>query len=254
MSTVVNKYRVSCTSGDGFQTVWSTDTPTVCPLNSAHSINPALTTIVDTVSSRVVAIKEEMVPTQGYYKLNGYNQVIPAGTPGAITTFSHSWPYQVSILNAWFIPRSDQMGDSVDVTVAPNSVIGAIAAPVNIGDTIITVTSTVLQHAVIGFHINITDGVNVDELGRVIAIDSNNSTITMETPTTHTFSPASPTYVRLNVKFIENLSISCPAVRYVVAEKKSGGKGLPPNVPMTVMYRNNDGQAKTFAYNLEYIF
>lgn len=253
-STVVSKYRVSCNSGDGFQTVWSTSTPSVCPLNSSHSIDTALTTIIDTVSSKVVSIKEELVPTQGYYKLNGYNQAISAGTPGAITTFSHSWPYRVSILNAWFIPKSDQMGDSVDVTVAPNTVIGVIAAPVSVGDTTITVTSTVLEHAVIGFNINITDGVNVNDLGRIIAIDPNLSTITLETPTTNTFSPASPTYVRLNVRFIENLSISCPGVRYVVAEKKSGGKGLPPNVPMTVMYKNNDGQAKTFTYNLEYIF
>lgn len=253
-TTVLNKYRVSCTSGDGFQFKWDTEAPTVCPLNSAHPIDASLTTIVDTVSSRVVTVKEEIVPTQGYYKLNGYHQTIPAGSPGAVTTFSHSWPFQVSILNAWFIPKTDQVGDYVDVTVAPNTVIGYIGAPITSGDTTIVVSTTVLQNLAIGFHVNITDGVNLNELGRVIAINPTNSTITVETATTNSFSPASPTYVRMNVRFIEGLTINVAGVRYVVAEKKQGGKGLPPNVPMTVLYHNQDGQAKTFCYNLEYMF
>lgn len=253
-TTVLNKYRVFCTAGDGFQFKWDTEVPTVCPLNSAHSIDTTLTTVVDTVSNKVVTLREEAVPTQGYYKLDGYSQSIPAGAPGAVTSFSHSWPFQVSILNAWFIPKQDQVGDSVDVTVAPNTVIGALAGPASVGATTLTVTSTVLQHTVIGFHISLTDGVNTNVLGRVIAINPTDSTITVETPTTNSFSPLSPTYVLMNVKFIENLCINCAGVRYVVAEKKIGGKGLPPNVPMTVMYHNSDGLPKTFCYNLEYIF
>lgn len=253
-NTTLNRYRVSCNSGDGLQFIWNTAVPTVCPLNASHSINTDLTTIVDTVSTDVVTLKEELVPTQGYYKLNGYNQTIPSGAPGSVTSFTHSWPFQVSILNAWFIPDVKQIGDSVDVTVAPNAVIGYIGAGVTPGATVITVSNTVLDNVAVGFNVNITDGVQLNDLGRVIAINRTNSTITVETAATQTFSPASPTYVRMNVKFIEGLHICTTGVRYVVAEKKVGGKGLPPNIPMTVMYKNNDGLAKTFSYNLEYIF
>jgi hypothetical protein len=42
--------------------------------------------------------------------------------------------------------------------------------------------------------------------------------------------------------------------RYDFAEKKIGGKTLPANVPITVDYQNQSGNAKVFAFNLEYLY
>lgn len=249
----VHKYRVHCTQGDGNQVLWGPDTPTVCPLDAGHSIDGNIV-ILDTITNAIVTIKEELVPTQGYYHCQGYERVIPSGNVGDVTTFSHSWPYQISLLNAWFFIDDDQLGDWVDANVAKDTVIGAIGAAVTGGDTTITVSSTVLENVAIGFHVNITDGVNLNDLGRVLDINTTNSTITCETAATNSFSPLSPTYVRLCVPFVNELHFNNTNQRYMIAEKKVGGKGLPPNVPFYVDYHNESGTAKKFTYNLEYIY
>lgn len=249
----VTKYRVRCVEGDGDQSVWSPTLPTVCPLNAAHAIDGNIV-ILDTISSEAVTLKEELVPTQGLYHFQGFKQNIPSGNIGNVTSISHSWPYQISLLNAYLYVTEDQVGDWLDANVAKDTVVGAIGAAITPGQTTFTVSATVLENVSIGFTVNITDGVNVNELDRVIDIDISNSTITCETAATDSFSPLSPTYVRTTIPFVNDMHFVVAGERFVVADKKFGGKGLPPNVPFYIDYHNETGNAKVLAYNIEYIY
>lgn len=171
-----------------------------------------------------------------------------------MTSHTHSWPYNTTILAGWFNSAAGNVGDSVNVYVAPNIVTGAIGAPVSINDVDITVTPTVIDNIAIGFHLNLTDGVSLADLGRVIAIDPIASVVTVENGSTSVFSPLSPTYVRQTVHLVDNLHINVSNTRYGFAEKKLGGKNLPANIDLVIEYKNITGGAKDFTYNIEYIY
>jgi hypothetical protein len=51
MTTSVNYYAVRCLTESAWVNRWDVAAPTVCPNNNTHSIDSALTTIIDTVSS-----------------------------------------------------------------------------------------------------------------------------------------------------------------------------------------------------------
>lgn len=256
MSRTLFQWRVKCLTDNQYELVWLHETdgePTVCPVNAAHSISDLDNTIVDRVVEAEVSLKEEYVPTQGLYQSQGWEVDIDANV-GSITIMTHTWPYQVSVLMGWFFSSSDNVGDKVEAWVAPDAVTGAIAGVVSLNDDTITVTSTVLDNTAVGYHMKLYDGSNQSYLGRVLEIDSGNSQIVVETPSDQAYSPLTPTYVQQTVRVIDEMYINVPNGRFVFAEKKMGGKGIPPTIPLHVRYHNRTGGAKKFTYNFEYIY
>lgn len=256
MARNIYQWELYCTTESAYKTTWNEIEPTVCPTNSSHTIstNPG-PRIIDMISSNSVKIEEETGGvTQGLYRSLGFQKDIPSGNVGNVTTITHSWPYPISILSSWFMAKSDQLNDQFTVSVGDSTVIGAIAAPVYTGNTIMTVTSTVFDYVYKGYKIDITDGVNLNQMGEVVSIDKLNGNITMEIPAVNTFSPLSPTYVRLTVPVISSIHINEPNQKYSFADKKIGGKFLPANAIMRIKYTNNEGNAKVFSYVMEMLY
>lgn len=249
-------WEVYCTTDSKYEFVWSPTEPTTCPTNAAHTIstNPG-PIIKQTISDHTVALKEEIDgETQGIYKLRGYIQNVPSGTPGNVTTLTHTFPYPITLMNGWFISTEANKDDCFDVSVADNTIVGAIAAPVYSGNSTVTVTSTVLDNVYKGYYITLTDGVNADDMGEVISIDPGNSQITCTNSSTNNYNPLSPTYVQMTVKVMEKFHINLGGTRYAFAEKKIGGKYIPSNIPINIHYTNSNGNAKVFSYNFEYMY
>lgn len=208
--------------------------PTTCPTNTAHSVNLAS---VDDIARRAntdVTIVEESVRTGGHFQTTTMRLDAAANT---ITAADMSWPFPVSAYVVSFTGTADHEGDCVNMYVAPDTVVGAIIAPVAATDTVITVSSTVLQHVKVGFLVNITDGVNVDNLGRVLAVDKNLAQITVETAAVNAFSPATPTYVRMTVQYVRDFEIGPPA-HHVIGDSKIGATYIPANTIVRVAYEN----------------
>jgi hypothetical protein len=252
---IVHEWEVYCITDSVYRKLWDTEEPTTCPDNNGHTIstNPP-PRIIQTINSHDVKIIEEDGITQGIYKFKGFSLDVPSGTSGNVTSQTLMFSYPISLINGWFISSKGMAGDIIDLSVADNTVIGAIGAPVYTGNTEMTVTSTVTDNLSIGYFTSLTDGSQFSDLGEVLAIDKINSTITVQTPSTNTFSPLSPTYVIMQVKVVENFSIPVENERYAFAEKKVGGKYLPANTPIYVKYTNNEGNAKVFSYNMEYLY
>jgi hypothetical protein len=252
MSTVseVKLWRVYCNDESAFFQVWSPTEPTACPNNVAHTIDPDKTTVIDKISKSEVQIQEELVSTQGIYRYQGYKYTIPAGTVGDITVLNLEWDYPITLLNGHFDASLDQVGDVIDGWVVPNTPIGYTTAAVNIGDTLINVSSTVLQYIYIGYTVKITDGVNTVELGECIAKDIVNNTITVQTASSIAFSPGA--YVQIIVKVVDQNYVATND-RYEFAKKKVGGKTLN-DCKFQINYKNNTGLAKDFSFGLEFMY
>lgn len=254
MSRTLIQWRVRCLTDNKDEFIWLDENdgePTTCPTNASHSIGAV--TEVDRVSESEVALKEEYVPTQGYFQSIG-REVDIDGNVGSVTLIDHTWPYQVTVLMGSFFASSDNLGDMLEAWVATDKITGNIAAPVAVNDDTITVTSTVIEKLAIGFYMKLYDGVNQSDLGRVLSVDSGNSQITVETPSDQAYSPLTPTYVQQTVRVIDEMYINVSNVRFVFAEKKVGGKAIPPKIPLTIRYHNRTGGAKKFVYKIELIY
>ena len=248
-------WEVYCTTTSTYQKVWLETEPTTCPVNSSHTIstNPG-PKIIDEIKENKVRIIEEDGITQGLYKFEGHKITIPSGPSGNVTTRIHNWPFPITLMNGWFNSTNEHIDDEINVTVADGTIIGALQAPLYAGNSTMVVSSTVIDNIYLGYRLDVTDGVNLNDLGYIIDIDNGNAEVTMSESATNTFSPLSPTYVRLTVPVIENFHIPTQNNRYAFAEKKVGGKYIPANTDLCLHYTNNSGNVKALAYNIEILF
>lgn len=164
-----------------------------------------------------------------------------------------SFPIPIAILSGACCTPNNCEGDKIEFLISPNTVIGAISSDVAMGDTIINVSQTVIDNIQIGFWIDITDGSNLNDLGRVIAIDKENLTITVENASSNIFQAISPTYVRQTIKMCPEFRL-VPSSRFVIGESKIGASYLPANTIIKLKYYNSTTNSKTFSLMLEYLY
>jgi hypothetical protein len=100
---------------------------------------------------------------------------------------------------------------------------------------------------------SITDGVNVDNLGSVLDIDYKNKTITVENTPTNNYSVASPTYIRISVRFLGPHEMGDPSLLHL-GGSKIGASHIPKNEIARLTYTNNSAIVKDFYVLLEYLY
>jgi len=118
----------------------------------------------------------------------------------------------------------------------------------------INVSSTVIDNIEIGYFVNLFDGVNSDDVGRIIYKDIANSKIYVETNPTNSFSAASPTYVRQSVKMLQDYHL-CQASTHIIGSSKIGASHIPTDTLITVSYDNKSTDTdKTFTGRVEFLY
>jgi hypothetical protein len=208
------------------------------------------TTIMDTINPNLVSIKDEIVPTGGNYQ--GTTVIIDA-PPNSTAVKDISWPFQVTVYNIYFSTKSTHEGTILNVYGVPIYPVGAIIAPVTIGSNKIKVSSTALIYLQLGYLMTITDGINSDDLGMVLGIDKPTSTITTEKTSTHTYSPFSPTYVKMCVHRLKDFVIG-PEGKYTIGKIKTYGAPIPPGLIIRTVYENTTNNPLKLHAVIEYTY
>lgn len=244
----VFRYRVWCDVDGKWEYVWANTEPTVCPTNAAHTIDTTKTSIIESIEKRDVKVQEESVPTGGTFQFQIID--VPSSSVGW-TNVDTSFPIPISILGAQLLVDAENIGDEIEALVGPDTTTGTLASDVAISDTEIVVSQTVIDNVHIGYYLKLDDSVEVDDMGRVIAIDG--TTLTMETAAVHAFAAATPTLVKQTVKMVL-ISKLRKGGRIEIGETKIGASYLPPNVVLRLRYNNIDGTAKNFGVCLEYLY
>jgi hypothetical protein len=253
--TTVNKYRIKCLTDSKFEYVWATEEPTACPVNSQHSIDQSATVIVDSVTETIqkVDIEQETVETGGNFQATTLTVPI-SGSDWCEQDFS--WPIPISIAAAYYTTDEANRGDLLQAIAAPETIVGAVSAPVTSGQSTFTVTDTVIPNLDIGYYIELVDSNNsiVEDLGRLISVDEENSTITTENGTSQALdiSP-NPTYVRFSVRYIDNVEIGSPS-KEVIGESNIKMSNFPANTILRLKYKRQVGSATKFIVRLEYYY
>lgn len=295
--TTINKYRVKCETDNKFEYVWSESLPTVCPSNTAHTINTNTITIVDSVKNKVLQIKEESVPTGGNFQARTMS--LPNITGNSITTEMMYFPFPISAMSVNIVTTQEHKGDIVNMYAGKDTIIGVIGqvvAPASawvsqnyttgstvtfthpifgsrvytcIKDTVsnetpldgmywkhgyeILVNSTVIENTSIGYELNLFDGVNTSNLGRVLCINIEMSKVYVEINPDQTFSPLTPTYVRQTVYIIRDFVIGEPWDR-CIGDSKIGGSHIPADTPVEFSYQNVTGDTKNLVGHVEFLY
>lgn len=250
--TTVNLYSVFTTNDNKFKTIWNTTEPIVGP--NGEPIDPQKTSILDSVSKDNVMVHE---PTVGHFQCISIEMDIPAGEPGSKTyiDLDDEWPMDVVIWKTELVVKQSMVGDELCVINDPDKSIGFITDDVLIDDKVIKVSDTVLEYANVGFDVTLDDRVHKIDLGRIIDINKNEKTITVEKPvTTNFYHLGSGTLVLLNLCMIRNYILDNPGVKIQFGEKGFRGSALSKDTRMRAIYTNNNGQAKKWYWRVEYYF
>ena len=153
------------------------------------------------------------------------------------TTRDISHPYNVGVLSYAFLSETNHKIDSAEVHVYPEKIVGALTSNVIIGDTILNVSSTVIENMQIGMMCILSDGNITECLGHVLNIDTVNSQITTHRAAVYGYSAASPTYVKLSVIMLKAERFG-PAGLHQLGMDKIGSSLVRKNETVRVFYNN----------------
>lgn len=246
-------WRIECLTDGRYEYTDSAIEPTVCPVNVLHSVG-VIKKIGDTdviTISNAIEIQEEKVATGGHIQMSSRCMEI-TGSP-AIQYMDFTIPVNINVISMAYTSTADHTGDMIEVEIAPNTTIGVIGAPVSVDDVLITVSPTVIENLKLGYWVYLTDGVNFNDLGRCLNINTDTSQITVEEPAINVFSPLSPTYVQMTIKMVHEWHFGPPqSIR--LGSDKLGSSFIPANTQVRLAYHNQTGSSKNFIAFSEYLY
>lgn len=206
--------------------------------------------------SEVKVLEEDLDPlkrTGGNFRAKTVGFDIPASVSWHYMTFS--FPYDIGMLSMEFIGTTNLVDDKFSIDVYPDTVIGTVTADITASDTVINVSSTVIDNVVIGYKLILDDGTNNEHTSYIVDIDKLAGTITLENGTTNAYLAATPTTVKHYVPAVEEMEIDYTTSATSVGSSKIGASFVPKNTPIRIGFYNHDGTSgKRFRAVLEFLY
>ena len=164
-----------------------------------------------------------------------------------VTIKDFSWPFNIGLKSGTLFISDDMIGDEITIKIAPNTLVGALISNMNVGDTSILVSPTVIQNIKYGQYVGLYS--TQHELGRVINIGSNYLTITPAAD----ISANAGSPIAMCAKIIPYAFLSAPGI-VEIGKTISTANRIPANTKIRVQYTNNSGTAKRVSFFIEYIY
>lgn len=184
--------------------------------------------------------------TGGHYMGTSFSINVPEGV--GTYTKDYSFPYYISIVSAEWFNNIENIEDHAAFELAPDTIIGVIMSGATSGNTTFVVSDTVVDNICLGYYVKI-GGV---DLGRVFSVDKNNFTITTEYPIPIDMTPYT-TPVMMTVKLIDDYLFNGVG-KSELGRSKIGSEVIPPNTILRLVYKNVNGQAKTFSCLVDMLY
>lgn len=249
---VVKKYKVFCVNENKYLEVWKMTTPDCCPNNSRHVIDHDQTEFLEqkfVENDHIIHVNinsKNVRTTNGNYCGEGRSFHIASNV--SVQTEDIQIPVSMCIFGMRFCIREEHFGDRVSFIGQPETIAGVILQDVDANSgTTFMVNDTVWKNVVPGYHVLIGG-----EERQVVGVDSEASTITVETP--FTSSHAAYSYVAVNVYVVKNFCLDTRGMAEV-GYGAFGGKMLEKgNVLRMVYHKADPATSKIFSLNVEYMY
>jgi len=158
-----------------------------------------------------------------------------------------SWPFNIGLKSGTLYISEDMVGDEMSVKIAPNTIIGALISNLNVGDTSIYVSPTVIQNIKYGQYVGLPQ--QNKELGRVVTIGSNYLTFTPASDT----SANAGSYIGMCAKIIPYVYFNTSG-KIEIGKTVTTANRIPANTKIRIEYTNNTGTAKKVSFFIEYLY
>lgn len=244
----VEHRKLTCAIDGTVYTFQASDSPSKCPTDSSHTILTTL--VIEKIHNDKRVIKEAARPINGFFRVES---IMIDVLPNENKTQDLTWPFPISPLSVIILPNELHRGDIYTVNVSPDKVVGVITMDVSIGNTILTVSSTVIENIQVGFPCTLFDGTNTEDLGFVVEKDYTAGTITVENASTREYLAATPTYVRMTVRFMGPHTIGRKGMLHL-GTTKIGASYIPAGEIVRVKYENKSSHKKTIYGIVEYLY
>jgi hypothetical protein len=245
--SAINKWSVFCETENTNLEILSISgnpPPLICPNNLEHILTPERTFLLQVIEDRQVKIKEESIPTQGFFKVEGKIIDCPANTVSHQDT---GLKQAVSILAFFISPSPNNFKDVVDIYINLGT-IGILVEPIVSGSTTLKIATPIFSNIPLGFEIL----VNGTPIGEVLFKNNETQTLTMDTIISQDF-PANSTIILRN-RMMKNFIIGL-SPRYDLGISIIGGSYMSPNYNVTVVYTNKSlTEDKELIYHIEYLY
>jgi hypothetical protein len=185
--------------------------------------------------------------TQGLFSAESVVIDIHSGQTEIIKDIS--WKFTVAIKSGTIGVNNNMIGDELEILVSPNTIVGALISTLNVGDTTISVSPTVIQNIKRGYYIGLFNVLGGIELGRVIEIGSNY--VKIDKPSTEFANNGS--YVTMTAKIIPYLYFSDLSTIEIGKDIPTGQR-LPANTIIRIKYKNNNNSTKKVSFFVEYLY
>lgn len=247
MSAELTKWRVFCSTENDWTSGWietSAGPPLKCFKDTSHSIASNSHQSVETTSKTLVSIEQEAILTGGNFKSSGYSfDALPLQT----TEYKVSWPFAITAVVVHVMSGENHLGDYLEAIVGEKTIVGVITSNALKDSKTISVNSTVLQNAKVGFECYLRD----EFLGRIVGICITNFTVTFEKALLVDYPPN--TYFKVQNKIISNHPLGYPNGNDI-GSSNIGGKHIPKNLATTIKYINNSNETKKIHFTIEHLF
>jgi hypothetical protein len=163
------------------------------------------------------------------------------------------FPYPVAIMSVKVVTKEYNDLDIFDnYTIVPWP-IGIVTSNVNIGDSSIKVSNTVIQYINRGLTVTLSNNINSECIGECIKMYNNR--IITSLPTTYEYLASSPTYIMVKAHNIKNLILHKEVPFLLLGESKVGGSIVPLGLQNYIYYNNLSSNVdKDFSVVLEYMY
>lgn len=177
-----------------------------CPVDAGHTIDRTK------IRSRVRYDKNEVTVQQENHAIGGYIGIegitVNAGFSilGPLTTTqTATWPHDINIISSKVYISQNSEGDILNIYVNKDTIVGVVTAAVSPSDSTFTVSDTVVLNTDVGFLVKIDDGVNIDNVGYVTAIDLGAGTITVSGSATNSF--AIGAFIKISIHMVRDVNL-----------------------------------------------
>jgi hypothetical protein len=249
-SKTLHEWSIYCNTEQAFITGYTktSDYPQDCFNDVSHSVSK-IPSLVKVITNNNVQIQEESIDTGGHFRAVNYKMTCPVG----VSAHDYSYKHPVSALSITIPVVDSYKDDSVEVQVGPDAIIGNITSNISISDTVINVSSTVVEYIKTGFYVNFFTGALTEPEILVVSVDKINNTITLASGVSQNFSAATPTYVRMTIKLLVDFTFGHPS-RLEIGKDKIGGSYIPTGTVIRVVYTNNGSVSKDFYTMIELLY
>lgn len=244
MTTIAEQFRIECSNGDVHTTDFLVEEPTVCA--DGYPVTNA--TVIDSITSESVMVKDDRGNTQGMYQTKAYHMAV---TADPVTELKIKFNYPVMVYSVVLLPTTDNVGDFLSCIAAKDKNAGPIVAELTSGTSQFTSNSVAINRLKFGFMVSVGATEPEEELGEITGIDRTTNVVTVNGTAAVTYPPGTSMFISVpRVTMLPFVNDH----QYTIGISTNGGNVVPVDIEMTTEYHNSSGTAKDFYFVLEYMY